>query len=98
VAEQRRHDGFLMATMPSGGQRWRGQVSEDQREKEHDESGPFWLGEGEQRSSPWSKEGGSLSAGGAQGGPLHGEVPECGISSARWGPARPVLVAGVVAL
>jgi hypothetical protein len=60
-------------------------VPEDQREKEHDESGPFWLGEGEQRSSPWSKEGGGLSTGGAQDRPLHGEAPEYSISSVRWG-------------
>jgi hypothetical protein len=31
------------------------------------------------------------SAGGARGGPLHGEASECGISSARGGSAHPVL-------
>jgi hypothetical protein len=58
-------------------------VHEDQRKKEHDKYNPFWLGEGEQRSSPWSKEGSGLSAGGARGRLLHGVAPECGISSAR---------------
>jgi hypothetical protein len=56
-----------------------------EREGEHGEVRLFWLGEGEQRSSPWSKEGGSLSTRGARGGPLHGEVLECGIISARGG-------------
>jgi hypothetical protein len=69
------------------------------REREHDESGPFWLGEGEQRSSPWSKEGIDLSTGGALGELLHGEAPECSISSARGGgAAQPVHGPGVAAL
>jgi hypothetical protein len=31
---------------------------------------------------------------GAWGGPLHREAPECGIISARWGPAQPALRVG----
>jgi hypothetical protein len=47
VAEQRWHGGLPAAVMPLGGQWQRGQVLGDQREREHNEVLPFWLGEGD---------------------------------------------------
>jgi hypothetical protein len=62
VAEQRRHGGLSAVMTPPSGHRRQGRVPGDQREREHDEVRPFWLGEGEQQSSPKRGGGGGISA------------------------------------
>jgi hypothetical protein len=63
VTKQRRHGGLPTAMMPPSGQRRRGRIPRDQREREreHDEVQPFWLGVGEQQSSPMRENGSGAS-------------------------------------